>query len=963
MQKIHGTYSIQPLTLTDLVVSDTAGIQEHKLDLDFNTSDLNSDIEQVAADLAAHEADNNDPHGGILYQSTIRSIYVESSPSASDTEITVRNAGAGSITMNVEGDISAVDLYGRDAYLTRDLVVDGNTTVEGDLVVNGTTTTVNSNVVDYDIMEITPSSLGNYTALKVSPDDEGGGTGTYTGDLFVLEKRIGSVNSDTFKVDSIGNVYLYDGNIHLQDCVLDYDGSQLNINKRIDAPSFYASAGFIYIPDSDSPSSEKTFNAKKSDGTTDVFYITKGGHLYIENGLQVGASNLIYWEDMSDSIFIPENIRFDGHTQTFFDSPIEITGAGKTKWTISNRGASTAFMYGTNTSPTVEFNETTAYINQATLYTKDIVADGGVAVAPGAYVDGVDVDSHDHSGAAGMGVRLPATSVIGLQEFLDAHVETTQDIVGGMVTGNTEKGISVSYADSNGKLNFDVSDFTLTLNGDVSGQATITDLTNTALTVTVANDSHNHSNLTGTTSSTYHLDSDGAGPILQNSSGSLQVRNSSNSDYANLYVKNLYVSGSQTVINSEVVSIADNILYLNSNVVGTPTEDAGLEVSRGTSTNATLLWDEGINRWVIGTVGNTSPIITEESLNSSTNTEVIQDIVGGMVSSNTEYGISVTYTDSNGKLNFNVNDPVVALSGDATGSATMTNLNNITIAVDVNNSDRVDGLHITQGTRNNEANRVVKTDGSGYIQAGWINTTSGNASTSTIDRIYASHDSYLRYYTPINFANQILALGSVKNAHTHYGSQTITSVSNASRDIGVAEILRWKAYGNGHVIFDASAGTAPDGSSVSRTNPDVYWSTSSRPTLMGWNGSNTYGVRVDSCRRADSAANADNATNANYATNAGHSSTSNYSTTSGTANNAEKVLGLTVKKGSAQFNSSSGRTVYISGFSNSGYAVSITPKSNPNGNLGEVWYTKYTDRFIVYNSGTFTGWFDYIIIG
>ena len=64
--------------------------------------------------------------------------------------------------------------------------------------------------------------------------------------------------------------------------------------------------------------------------------------------------------------------------------------------------------------------------------------------------------------------------------------------------------------------------------------------------------------------------------------------------------------------------------------------------------------------------------------------------------------------------------------------------------------------------------------------------------------------------------------------------------------------LAWKNYGNNHTIFDASAGTSPQGGAVNNTNAAVAW-TSSYPTLMGWNGSTTYGVRVDSARVADSA--------------------------------------------------------------------------------------------------------------
>ena len=47
---------------------------------------------------------------------------------------------------------------------------------------------------------------------------------------------------------------------------------------------------------------------------------------------------------------------------------------------------------------------------------------------------------------------------------------------------------------------------------------------------------------------------------------------------------------------------------------------------------------------------------------------------------------------------------------------------------------------------------MVRTDGSGYIQAGWINTTSGDRGTTAPTRIYASNDEYIRYYTPANFA-------------------------------------------------------------------------------------------------------------------------------------------------------------------------------------------------------------------
>ena len=67
--------------------------------------------------------------------------------------------------------------------------------------------------------------------------------------------------------------------------------------------------------------------------------------------------------------------------------------------------------------------------------------------------------------------------------------------------------------------------------------------------------------------------------------------------------------------------------------------------------------------------------------------------------------------------------------------------------------------------------------------------------------------------------------------------------------------LCWKNYANNHTIFDASASTSPGGGAVNSTNAAIAW-TATYPTLMGWNGANTYGVRVDSCRLADSATTA-----------------------------------------------------------------------------------------------------------
>ena len=70
-------------------------------------------------------------------------------------------------------------------------------------------------------------------------------------------------------------------------------------------------------------------------------------------------------------------------------------------------------------------------------------------------------------------------------------------------------------------------------------------------------------------------------------------------------------------------------------------------------------------------------------------------------------------------------------------------------------ADTLDGLQLNSDDRNDSANVVCRTQGNGYAYFGWINTTSGNNSTTAISRIYASHDGFIRYYTPANFGAQI----------------------------------------------------------------------------------------------------------------------------------------------------------------------------------------------------------------
>jgi len=90
----------------------------------------------------------------------------------------------------------------------------------------------------------------------------------------------------------------------------------------------------------------------------------------------------------------------------------------------------------------------------------------------------------------------------------------------------------------------------------------------------------------------------------------------------------------------------------------------------------------------------------------------------------------------------------------ATGTAPLTVTS--TTRVDNLNVQYLSGLLLNTSGRANNANEVVRTDSNGYIQAGWINTTSGDLDVGNLlDRVYCSNDQFIRYLSLTNFKQQI----------------------------------------------------------------------------------------------------------------------------------------------------------------------------------------------------------------
>jgi hypothetical protein len=93
---------------------------------------------------------------------------------------------------------------------------------------------------------------------------------------------------------------------------------------------------------------------------------------------------------------------------------------------------------------------------------------------------------------------------------------------------------------------------------------------------------------------------------------------------------NLTVSGTTTTVNSETISLADNIIDLNSNfTTGTPTENSGLRIMRGDSAAVQIRWNESSDAWDFTNDGtNYAPIAP---LSSPTFTGTVSGITKSMV--------------------------------------------------------------------------------------------------------------------------------------------------------------------------------------------------------------------------------------------------------------------------------------------------------------------------------------------
>ena len=106
---------------------------------------------------------------------------------------------------------------------------------------------------------------------------------------------------------------------------------------------------------------------------------------------------------------------------------------------------------------------------------------------------------------------------------------------------------------------------------------------------------------------------------------------------------NLTVSGTTTTVNSETISLADNIIDLNSNfTTGSPTENAGIKVKRGDSSDVQIRWNESTDKWEFTNDGTNYSVIAPTDSPTFTGTNSVAALTSSGLITASASGVAFT---------------------------------------------------------------------------------------------------------------------------------------------------------------------------------------------------------------------------------------------------------------------------------------------------------------------------------
>ena len=332
--------------------------------------------------------------------------------------------------------------------------------------------------------------------------------------------------------------------------------------------------------------------------------------------------------------------------------------------------------------------------------------------------------------------------------------EEIEDIVGGqLVTNGSHTNITASYDDANdGAIDLSITDAT------IRGKVSVTDSGGDGSLA--YNNSTGVITYTGPSASEVRAHISG-GTGVTVSSGEIAigqaVATGSNVTFADIAATgnvtitgNLDVNGTTTTLDTTNSTISDRLIELGTGTTGSPANDMGIVLERGSSDNAFIGWDESEDKFLIGTGSFTGASTGNLTVTTGTLVANLEGNVTGAVTGNASTATALANARTIGGVSFdgtaNINLPGVNTAGnqDTTGNAsTATALETArTIhGVSFDGSANIDLTEVVQDTvgamfsSNTETGITASyEDGDGTIDlvVGTLNQdTTGNAATAT----------------------------------------------------------------------------------------------------------------------------------------------------------------------------------------------------------------------------------------
>lgn len=272
---------------------------------------------------------------------------------------------------------------------------------------------------------------------------------------------------------------------------------------------------------------------------------------------------------------------------------------------------------------------------------------------------------------------------------------------------------------------------------------------------------------------------------------------------------NFTVQGTTTTVESATVAVADNILTLNSDVTGAPSQNAGVEIERGDEANVQIRWNEGTDKWTFtndGAVYYPVAVGTDDLAEGSTNLYHTTGRARGAISSSSATGVSYNST---------------------TGVVSLGSIPNSSLA---NNSITINGTSVALGgTRTLDTDSLSEgvnkyfTDARarGAVSAGTgisYNSTSGVISTSAIPNASLSNSSVTVGTTAISLGASSTTLAGLTSVTSTSFTGALTGNASTATTLATARTIQGVSFDGSANVTVVTAGTGISVSGTAVTN-------------------------------------------------------------------------------------------------------------------------------------------------